>query len=150
VALTFGVYFSFFPGVILQNELSFFNNFSWFVIFIVTYASVCDTIGRWIAGKFDFIPKPWFLVACLIRVVVFLITYLLTFEKVGESFFNSDVFVLVNLGLFAISCGYLSTIGMKFGSDETTKDQGLAGTIMGFHLTLGICLGSTAAIIWFS
>ena len=88
----------------------------------MTYASVCDTIGRYIAGKFDFIPKPWYLWVCLIRVVLFLITYLLTFEKVGESFFNSDFFVLLNLGLFAISCGYLSTIGMKFGSDETTKD----------------------------
>lgn len=54
------------------------------------------------------------------------------------------------LGLFAASCGYLTTVGMKYGSDESTVNRGLAGTIMGIHLSFGICLGSTIAIAFLS
>jgi len=54
------------------------------------------------------------------------------------------------LGFFAGSCGYLTTVGMKYGSDKTTINRGLAGTIMGIHLSFGICLGSTLAIAFLS
>jgi hypothetical protein len=79
VMLTFAVYFTFFPGVMLQNKLTFISSFSWFVITIITYATAMDFIGRFIASKCDIISKRAYLVACLIRVVVFTTTYLLTF-----------------------------------------------------------------------
>ena len=75
---------------------------------------------------------------------------MLTYEGIDKNFFGADWFVIILLGLFAMTCGYWTTIGMKYGSDETTKDQGLAGTIMGFHLTFGITLGSTIAIAFLS
>lgn len=75
---------------------------------------------------------------------------MLTFEKVWPRFFGNQVYVIVMLGLFAATCGYLTTIGMKYGSDEDTKNRGLAGTIMGIHLSFGICLGSTIALAFLS
>ena len=140
----------FFPGVILTQPLSFTPNFSWFVITIVTYASLCDTLGRTLADYFEVVSSKWFLTSVLVRSAVFITTYMLTFEGVAPHFFRSDWFVLTNLGLFAISFGYWTSLGMKYGTAPETKNQGLAGTIMGFHLTFGICLGSAIAIACFS
>ena len=148
IVITFAIQYSFFPGIMFVNEPTFFTNFSWFVISVVTFHSVLDTIGRYIGGRFPtLVPKDRYLLACLSR-FIFVPLYLLTFYDI--SFFNSNWFIIVNLLLFSISCGYLSTIGMNFGCDETTNDQSLAGSIMGFHLTLGICIGSTIAEIFFS
>ena len=135
-------------------EPTFFKNsdYSWFVISIVTFHSLCDTLGRYLGGMetlANLVPKKSFLTACLSR-VVFVAFYMFTYLGVMPSVFGSDWFIILNLALFSISCGYLSTIGMNYGSDASTKDQGLAGSIMGFHLTLGICLGSATALIFLS
>ena len=141
---------AFFPGVMLKYKWSFIDSFSWFVITLVTYASVCDTIGRYIAGKKDFVPKRPFLLSSLIRGIFFTGLFLLTYNGVAVEVFGSDWFIILALGIFASTAGYWTTVGMKYGSDEETKDQGLAGTIMGFHLTLGISVGSTFAIVFLS
>ena len=70
--------------------------------------------------------------------------------KIAAAVLESDWFLITAIGLFAVTTGYWTTVAMKFGSDETTKDQGLAGTIMGFHLTLGITLGSVIAEVFFA
>lgn len=141
---------AFFPGVMLKYQWSFISNFSWFVITLVTYASVCDTIGRYIAGLKDFIPKSYFPLSSIVRGMLFVTIYILMFEGTDEAVFRSDWLEIVVLGTFVGSAGYLTNVGFKYGSDESTKDQGLAGTIMGFHLTLGISIGSTIAILFFS
>lgn len=120
VALTYAVQFTFFPGVMLEYQFSFIPNFSWFVIVVVTYASVGDTIGRWLAGKKDLISKPSLLGVCIVRGAFFTVAYMLTFEGIWPRFFGSQVFVIVMLGLFSLSCGYLATIAMKYGSDSST------------------------------
>jgi len=76
-------------------------------------------------------------------------TYVLMYEGVWKSIFASDWFILTNLALFAASCGHFTSLGMKYGSDESTGDRGLAGTIMGINLTVGIFLGSTSAFVFF-
>ena len=120
------------------------------MITVVTYASCADTLGRWLAGRVDLIPKRHFWWSTLVRGLIFVILYMLTYDGVDPGFFGADWFVIILLGLFAATCGYWSTIGMKYGSDETTEEQGLAGTIMGLHLTFGITLGSTLAIAFLS
>ena len=141
---------AFFPGVMLKYKWSFIDSFSWFVITLVTYASVCDTIGRYIAGWRDFVPKRVFFASSLIRGIFFIALFMLTYEGVYSKVFGSDWFMIVALGCFASTAGYWTTVGMKYGSDGETKDQGLAGTIMGFHLTLGISIGSAVAIVCLS
>mmetsp|Transcript_86260 Transcript_86260/g.118937 ORF Transcript_86260/g.118937 Transcript_86260/m.118937 type:complete len:163 (-) Transcript_86260:51-539(-) len=149
VLFIFTVQFAFYPGVTLAYEPSFFVDFSWFVIALMIFTNVCDTIGRILAKRFEVIPKKYFNKISLFR-IIFIVTYMLTYEGVAENFFGSNAFIIINLMLFAISCGYLSTLGMKYGSDQSTVDQGMAGTIMGIHLTVGILIGSTIALIFLS
>ena len=114
------------------------------MITLVTYASVGDTVGRYLAGWKDLLSKEHFFMTSLVRGVIFVVLFLLT--NAGVSVFGSDWFIIISLGLFLITSGYWTTIGMKFGCDEKTGDQGLAGTLMGFHITLGISLGSVIAM----
>ena len=148
IAFTFTVQYLFYPGVILKYRPGFLAS-SWFVISVVTYHSFWDTVGRYLAGQYNCIPKPKFMGWCLSR-VMFVLFYMLTFEGVEPQVFGSDWFIITNLTLFSISCGYLSTLGMNYGSDASTVNQSLAGSIMGFHLTFGISLGSALALIFLS
>ena len=50
VFLTTTVQMAFFPGVMLEYQWGFIDDFSWFVITVVTFASLSDTFGRWLAG----------------------------------------------------------------------------------------------------
>lgn len=120
------------------------------MIVVVTYASLADTLGRWLAGRRDLISKQGLLGVCIVSGLFFTLAYMLTFEGVWPRFFGSQWFVIILLGLFAASCGYLTTVGMKYGSDESTVFRGLAGTIMGIHLSFGISVGSTIAIAFLS
>ena len=122
VAITFACQFAFYPGVVLKYQPSFIPDFSWFVITVVTFASVCDTLGRYIGGKVDLVPKRHHLLASLIRAAIFTALYLILWWEVPISFFNSATFVILNLALSTTSCGYLATLGMKYGSDAETKD----------------------------
>jgi hypothetical protein len=150
VVILCAVQFTFFPGVMLEQQLSFIPNFSWFVITIVTFASLCDTVGRTLADYFELVSSKNFLSSVIVRSAFFILTYMLTYENVAPGLFKSDWMILTNLGLFASSFGYWTSLGMKYGSASETKNQGLAGAIMGFHLTFGICLGSAIAIIFLS
>ena len=108
---------AFFPGVMLKYQWTFIDNFSWFVITLVTYASVCDTIGRYIAGKKDLVSKRSFFVSALVRGVFFVAIFMLTYEGVYVKVFGSDWFIILALGIFASTAGYWTTIGMKYGCD---------------------------------
>ena len=123
VLLTFAIEYAFYPGVILEIIPTFFtkdnNDMSWFVITMITYHSLFDTLGRYLAGKFNIIRKEIFFWVCLSR-LIFVLTYLLSYYGVAGSFFRSNWFIMLNLTLFSISCGYLSTLGMEYGSDSTT------------------------------
>jgi len=73
---------AFFPGVMLGIQWNFIDDFSWFVITLVTFASVSDTFGRWLAGQVDLVPKYHYFLSNIIRGVLFTVIYLLTFEGV--------------------------------------------------------------------
>mmetsp|Transcript_39509 Transcript_39509/g.51719 ORF Transcript_39509/g.51719 Transcript_39509/m.51719 type:complete len:142 (+) Transcript_39509:835-1260(+) len=136
---------SFFPGVMLGIQWSFIKDYSWFVITLVTFASLCDSFGRFVASKVN-LPKPMYLLSCIIRGALFTPICLLTFFGVAPVIFQATWFMVMGLFFFAVTFGYWVTIGFKHGSDESTVDQGTAGTIVGFHMTFGICLGSTLAL----
>ena len=148
VFISTAVQMSFFPGVMLSPDFQwgFISDYSWFVITLVTYASLSDTLGRWLAGMADLVPKKHFLLSSVIRGVIFTVIYLLTFFDVSENFLGSTWFIMLGLLIFATTYGYWITLGFKYGSDETTGDQGIAGTIVGFHMTFGICFGSAIAL----
>ena len=124
------------------------KRYSWFVVSILMFHSFLDTLGRYLASIPKFaalVPKKFYLLACFSR-FLFVILYMLTIKKVNEDIFGSDWFILTLFTLFSISCGYLSTIGMVYGTDETTENKALAGAIMGFSLIFGITFGSFVAM----
>ena len=136
---------AFFPGVMLGFQWHFIDDFDWFVVTLVTYASLCDSLGRFVASKLN-LPKPWYLLSSILRGVMFSGICLLTFFGVAPVIFQADWWMIMGLFFFASTFGYWVTIGFKHGSDESTVDQATAGTIVGFHMTFGICLGSTIAL----
>ena len=153
VTLNFTCYYAFFPGVTLCNKLTFLNkpeDNAWFVIVICTYASIMDTLGRIVARRWNIIPKNYYLVTVIIRDIYFTTAYLLTWFKVDLLFLYSDWFILGNLAIFSYTVGHFATIGMKYGSDHTVSDSGIAGTMMAMTLTAGVFLGSTIAEICFT
>jgi len=77
ILITFGIQYAFYPGVIIMssNMPSFFTSSSWFIITMVTYHSFFDTLGRYIAGKINIIPKQIFIWVCLSR-IIFIITFM--------------------------------------------------------------------------
>jgi len=86
----------FYPGVMFMVEPQFFKDletekrYSWFVISIMMYASVTDTLGRYLAKipKFaDVVPKKYYLLACSSR-FIFVILYMLTLMRVNEDIFG--------------------------------------------------------------
>lgn len=121
VCFIFTVQFAFYPGVTLAYKPTFFLDYSWFVITLMIFTNVCDTIGRMLAKRFEYLPKKYFNKVSLFR-IIFILTYMLTYCGVDEDFFGSNAFIIINLMLFGISCGYLSTLGMKYGSDQSTVD----------------------------
>ena len=53
--------------------------------------------------------------------LIFVAFYLLFYYGVAAWFFQSDAFVIVNLALFAFSCGYIGSIGMYYGTDSSVR-----------------------------
>ena len=111
---------TFFPGVVLIKKLDFFTDYTWYAIWIITLHNTLDTFGRYIASWVVIIKKKYYVLACLCR-LVFVVTYLLFYFEIAPHIFRNDVFIIVNLCLFAISCGYLGTLGMCYGSDKDVK-----------------------------
>ena len=58
-----------------------FTYFSWFVISVITFASLCDTVGRTLSDYFDIVPKHWFVLSVAIRSLFFIATYMSTYEN---------------------------------------------------------------------
>ena len=143
---------AFFPGVMLSPGLQwkFIDDYSWFVITLVTFASLSDTFGRWLAAQVRFVSKRLYLLSTVVRGAMFSGICLLTFFGVYSVWFGATWWLMFGLFCFASSFGYWITLGFQYGADESTGDQGVAGTIVGFHMTFGICLGSTIAILFLS
>lgn len=78
VVLVFWIQFMFFPGVMFQFKYTFIDDFSWFVIVVVTYNSVGDLVGRLLAGCFDLFSKKVLLPAVIVRGIIFFVLYFLT------------------------------------------------------------------------
>lgn len=47
--MNYAIQYTFFPGVILKHKISFFKDYSWFVIAVITGQNIFDTIGRYMA-----------------------------------------------------------------------------------------------------
>ena len=156
VMFTFVVTIAIFPALVVflqstercKSPERFYNDL--FVPFLFLLYNLFDFSGRVLAS---YLPCPFTAATSWVPSVarvVFIPLFLLC--KVGSSqlpvVFNSDACSILFMILFALSNGYVASCCMMLGAAEVTgKDSPLAGTIMVFCLTLGLCLGACSSFI---
>jgi hypothetical protein len=72
---------------------------------------------------------------------------MLTATGTGKAFFQHTAFVIINISLFALTNGYVSTLLMIYGPMAVKQDidREKAGQIMSFSLVFGIFIGTVIA-----
>ena len=114
---------AFFPGIMLGIQWHFIKNYSYFVVTLVTYASVCDFGGKFLARNGSKLaPKQYFLLSCMVRTVMLSAICLLTYFGVYLTIFGADWWMVMGLFFFAGTFGFWITLGFKYGADESTGD----------------------------
>ena len=156
VMFTFVVTIAIFPALIVslqstqrcQSSERFYNDL--FVPFLFLLYNLSDFTGRVLANHLTCpftADNVW--IASASR-IVFVPLFLLC--KVSSSqlplIFNSDACPILFIVLFALSNGYVASCSMMLGAAMITgRDSSLAGTIMVFCLTLGLCLGAVSSFL---
>lgn len=144
VCFIFWQQYTFYPGLTFKTPLTFIPH-KWQAITVVTVHSIFDTLGRQLAG-ISFLYRPVYsrkaLVILTASRLIFVLFYLLMLLGV----YKADWFNFLNLIFFALTCGFYSTLAANLGTDGM-KDASMAGSIVGFMLILGICLGSFTSTI---
>lgn len=102
-----------------------------------------DTLGRFLAGKYLLSPKVTVILAVIRTAFVFTTLFTATHADPGE-IFRADWFRLINLFLFSLSNGYVSTNAIILGpSLVKEKEQQQQASMFGaLFLCLGITIGS--------
>jgi hypothetical protein len=108
--------FIIFPGAFLDSYFDFINNSdieenkktSWYFILLTLLFNVCDTIGRYIGGAWH-LPSRVIIIMSVVRTVFALTTTLIAFGVDPAWLFRGDVFKVINMVLFALTNGYVST-----------------------------------------
>lgn len=70
--------------------------------------NVCDTIGRFLGGKV-MAPVRVIISGSIARTIFAVSTILIAFKVSPDWLFSSDAFKIINMLLFAITNGYVST-----------------------------------------
>ena len=112
----FTLTFIVFPNVFLQSYFDFVNNWdissqdkdSWFFILMALLFNVFDTAGRYLGGAVH-LPTKVIIGASISRSIFALTTTLIALAESPAWLFQSDAFKIINMALFAISNGYIST-----------------------------------------
>ena len=112
----FTLTFIVFPNVFLQSYFDFVNNWdissqdkdSWFFILMALLFNVFDTAGRYLGGAVH-LPTKVIIGASIGRSIFALTTTLIALAESPAWLFQSDAFKIINMALFAISNGYIST-----------------------------------------
>jgi len=156
VMMTFTVTISIFPSVMVFLESTqkchsserFYNDL--FVPFLFLLYNLCDFSGRLLAG---YLTSPfnarnvWIpAVARLVFIPLFLLCKLSSSRL--PIVFDNDAFPVLFMVFFASTNGYVASCCMMLGSSMVAgRESSLAGTIMVFFLTLGLCLGACTSFI---
>ena len=142
-----------FPGLIEDCKIKFMqdvkNYDSWFNLLIQSVFNIFDSIGRYLGGvpallltnntiKISSLTRTVFLATCL----------MISFEVPPSAVFSSDWFVLLNLALFSITNGYISTLcAIKAPMSVEGEAKGQVGGFVGITISTGIVLGSLLAFL---
>ena len=98
-----------FPGVFFDSNWSIVPKSSWYTIISILTFNILDTTGRKLGGMYMISPGK-VIAGSLLRTIFVIIEILIVVDKDNSGlFFEADWFKIVNLALFSISNGYIST-----------------------------------------
>lgn len=113
---------------------------------VILLFNVFDTVGRYTGGLKVFSPKLVIFLS-LLRTVFILTTIGFALEWTPTSIFGSDLFKVLNLVVFSISNGFVSTQCAIIAPSCVKEDQKeQVGIFVGLFIALGIVMGSLVAI----
>ena len=101
-----------FPGIFFDSYWSFLNKeslFPWYIQITILTFNVCDTIGRKLGGMYMLSTGKVIAGSVLRSIFVLLVILIALDDKHDTYFFEADWFKIVNLILFSITNGYIST-----------------------------------------
>ena len=140
-----------YPGLATDNTINFMsgmNNYeSWHVLFIQATFNFMDTIGRYSGGVSCLIlSNPAIKVFSGLRTIFISTFCLIAFDVAPVGLFSADWFVILNLALFSITNGYVSTLcAVKAPQTVEGEAKGQVGGFIGITISTGIVLGSLLA-----
>lgn len=101
-----------FPAIFFDSHWAFFNEgkfIPWYILISILTFNICDTIGRKLGGTF-MLSTGKVIAGSFLRTIFVLLALLIALDdKHDKYFFEADWFKILNLILFSISNGYIST-----------------------------------------
>ena len=149
----FIVTFVIFPGAFYDSSFDMLSSISdkddrnsWYQIINLILFNVFDTIGRFMGGKFHLSGNT--VIGLSVLRSVFIATTILIAYKASPAFiFQEDWFKILNMALFALSNGYVSTqCAIKAPSYVKEDQRESIGIFVGLFIALGIVSGSIMQI----
>ena len=140
-----------YPGLLMDSKLGFMSGIknygSWFSLFIQAVFNAFDAVGRYMGGVYCLILSNRTIKVFTIMRTLFLVTCLLiSFDVAPSALFSSDWFILINLILFSLSNGYVSTLcAVKAPMTVEGEAKGQVGGFIGITISTGIVIGSLLA-----
>jgi hypothetical protein len=106
------VTFTVFPGTFFDAHLTMMKNVqdqkSWYFITSTLIFNCLDTCGRFLGGKIMTTSRV-VIFGSLLRTIFVVTTILIATDDGQNIFIENDAFKLINMVLFSISNGYIST-----------------------------------------
>ena len=104
-----------YPGLATDDTIKFMENVnnyaSWHVLFIQATFNLLDTIGRYMGGVPCLILRNTTIKISAGLRTLFIATFcLISFDVAPSGLFSADWFVILNLALFSVTNGYVSTL----------------------------------------
>jgi len=142
-----------YPGLAITCTVNFLkdvNNYeSWKFTFIQSLFNLNDMIGRYMGGiTCLLLSNGTIRVSSLMR-TLFIGTFLLiSFDVPPSWLFSGDWFVILNVILFSLSNGYVSTLcAIKAPQTVEGESKGQVGGFIGITISTGIVIGSLLAFL---
>eukprot|EP00003_Mantamonas_plastica_P010700 TRINITY_DN2017_c0_g1_i2.p1 TRINITY_DN2017_c0_g1~~TRINITY_DN2017_c0_g1_i2.p1 ORF type:complete len:452 (+),score=108.29 TRINITY_DN2017_c0_g1_i2:983-2338(+) len=147
VSWTFFVTLSIFPGLtsLIRSTNEEWNTSGWFAIFLISTFLVGDFIGRTLPRWYpNIVPAKYYWWPVAIRTAFFPLFILCVRPK----YFVHDAWAFGFMMAFAVSNGYLSSVGMGYGPMAVDlHERELAGSLMPFFYNSGIFIGVNFALL---
>ena len=140
-----------YPGLTTDDTIDYLTSLksydSWHILVTQAVFNAFDTIGRYSGGVSCLMLSNRSIKICSALRTVFLVTFLLVaFDVAPTVVFSADWFIMINLALFSITNGYISTLcAVKAPSTVEGENIGQVGSFIGITVSTGIVIGSILA-----